>query len=219
MIKTRTNERAGLPEQDPLVEVYGREQVRAIVERARRGGASVLSHSYTAQGCDNAVRAGVRSLEHGVFVTESTLAEMRRRGTYFTPTTRAIADLANSPNPILAERGRTFLPVLKDAIRAAHATGVSVVAGTDTFGAATRPIGTEIVLIGSAGVPVLDAIRAATTTAARLLGIHRRAGRLARGYFADVVVTDTSPLDDLTALTRLKLVVAQGAVVRNDLAS
>ena len=74
-------------------------------------------------------------------------------------------------------------------------------------------------LVGSAGVPALDAIRAATTTAARLLGIHRGAGRLTRGYFADVVVTDTSPLDDLTAHTRLKLVVAQGAVVRNDLAS
>ena len=216
VIKTRTNERAGLPEQDPLEEVYDFRQVQAIVEEAREDGKPVLSHSYSVRGCDNAVRAGVASLEHGVFVSEATLARMRRRGTFFTPTMAAIAGLAESPDPILAERGRTFLPVLRQAVRAAHEMGVRVVAGTDTFGAATRPIAAEVALIASAGLPALDAIRAATTRAARLLRMHR-AGRLFPGAFADVVAVDGSPLDDITALGRIRLVVAGGAVARDEL--
>lgn len=81
VIKTRVNERAGLPEQDPLAQVYDREQLSAVVAAAKRGGKGVLCHSYSEKGCHDAVMAGVRSLEHGAFVGERTLREMRRRGT------------------------------------------------------------------------------------------------------------------------------------------
>lgn len=124
VIKTRVNERAGLPEQDPLAQVYSREQLAEIVAAARRRGKGVLCHSYSEQGCHDAVMAGIRSLEHGAFVGEHTLREMRRRGTYFTPTLTAIAGLAESSDPVLAERGRTYLPVLKRAVLAAHELGV-----------------------------------------------------------------------------------------------
>ncbi|RZE08214.1 amidohydrolase [Streptomyces albidoflavus] len=213
-VKTRVNERAGLPEQDPLTQVYDHEQLSAIVAAARRGGKGVLCHSYSEKGCHDAVTAGIRSLEHGAFVGERTLHEMRRRGTYFTPTLTAIAGLADSPDPVLAERGRTYLPVLKRAVLAAHELGVPLAAGTDSSGGAVDPVGGEVVLMHAAGLPALDALRTATTGAAQLLGLGSTVGRLARGYAGDVLVVDGDPLADPGVLTRPAHVVRAGFQVQ-----
>ncbi|MEU5952881.1 amidohydrolase family protein [Streptomyces sp. NPDC047525] len=210
VIKTRVNERAGLPEQDPLAQVYDREQLSAVVAAARRGGKGVLCHSYSEKGCHDAVMAGIRSLEHGAFVGERTLHEMRRRGTYFTPTLTAIAGLAGSPDPVLAERGRQYLPVLKRAVLAAHEMGVPLAAGTDSSGGKIKPIGREVELMHAAGLPALDAIRTATTGAAKLLGLERTAGRLARGFAGDVILLDGDPLSDVTVLKKPLRVVRSG---------
>ncbi|WP_432006237.1 amidohydrolase family protein [Streptomyces parvus] len=212
-IKTRVNERAGLPEQDPLVQVYDHEQLSTIVAAARRRGKGVLCHSYSEKGCHDAVTAGIRSLEHGAFVGERTLHEMRRRGTYFTPTLTAIAGLAESSDPVLAERGRTYLPVLKRAVLAAHELGVPLAAGTDSSGGTVDPIGREVELMHAAGLSALDAIRTATTGAAKLLGLDGTAGRLARGFAGDVLVVDGDPLADLGVLSRPSRVVRAGFAV------
>ena len=124
--------------------------------------------------------------------------------------------MAASPDPILAERGRQYTPVLQAAVREAHARGVTVVAGTDSFGTDVDPIGREVRLLIEAGLPHLEAIRAATTHAARLLRWSDRLGRLVRGYHADLVVVDGNPLEDAAALEKIKLVVAQGAVARQE---
>ncbi|MCB5906992.1 amidohydrolase family protein [Streptomyces pinistramenti] len=210
VIKTRVNERAGLPEQDPLAQVYSHEQLSEVVAAARRDGKGVLCHSYSERGCDDAVRAGIRSLEHGVFVAERTLHDMRRRGTYFTPTLTAIAGLVDAPDPVLAERGRTYLPVLKEAVRMAYELGVPLAAGTDSSGGEVEPIGREVELMRAAGLPALDAIRAATTWAARLLGLERTAGRLARGFAGDVIVVGGDPLADVSVLRKPLRVVRAG---------
>ncbi|WP_371526339.1 amidohydrolase family protein [Streptomyces sp. NBC_01283] len=210
VIKTRVNERAGLPEQDPLAQVYDREQLSAVVAAARRGGKGVLCHSYSEKGCDDAVMAGIRSLEHGAFVGERTLHEMRRRGTYFTPTLTAIAGLVDSSDPVLAERGRQYLPVLKRAVLAAHELGVPLAAGTDSSGGKIKPIGREVELMRAAGLSALDAIRTATTGAAKLLGLERTAGRLARGFAGDVLLVDGDPLSDVTVLKKPVRVVRSG---------
>ncbi|MET9496520.1 amidohydrolase family protein [Streptomyces sp. NPDC006552] len=213
VVKTRVNERAGLPEQDPLAQVYSREQLAEVVAAARRGGKGVLCHSYSERGCHDAVTAGIRSLEHGVFVSERTLGEMRRRGTYFTPTLTAIAGLADSADPVLAERGRAYLPVLKRAVLAAHELGVPLAAGTDSSGGQITPIGREVELMRAAGLPALDALRTATTGAARLLGLTGTAGRLSRGHAGDVLLVPGDPLADLSVLTSPARVVRSGLVL------
>ncbi|MFF3772238.1 amidohydrolase family protein [Streptomyces sp. NPDC002232] len=213
VIKTRVNERAGLPEQDPLAQVYSREQLAEIVSAARRRGKGVLCHSYSERGCHDAVTAGIRSLEHGVFVGERTLREMRRRDTYFTPTLTAIAGLAESADPVLAERGRAYLPVLKQAVLAAHELGVPLAAGTDSSGGTVRPIGREVELMRAAGLPALDALRTATTGAARLLGTERTVGRLARGFAGDAILVAGDPLSDLTVLKHPTRVIRAGVPI------
>ncbi|GHD06829.1 amidohydrolase family protein [Zhihengliuella salsuginis] len=214
VIKTRANPRAGLAEQDPLELVYGEEQLSAIVAAAK--GAGVLCHSYSAEGIAGAVRAGVRSIEHGVFVNEATLADMAARGACFTPTLSGIASMAGSRDPVLAERGREYTPVLQEAVRAAAAAGVPVVSGTDSFGTDVTPIGTEARWLAEAGLSPLEALRSVTTTPARLLGIERSVGRLVAGGVADVVLLDADPLADAAALERVSAVIAQGVIVRDD---
>ena len=213
VVKTRANPRAGLADQDPTELVYDREQLAAVVSAARRR--PVLCHAYSQEGIDGAVRAGVRSIEHGVFVGEATLDEMARRGTFFTPTLSAITGLAKSSDPVLAARGREYTPVLMAAVRAAHERGVPVVAGTDSFGTAVDPIGGEVRLLAEAGLPLLDALRGATTTAARLLGWEGHVGRLVPGAYADAVLVAADPLSDPTALEQVTTVIAQGVVVRH----
>jgi imidazolonepropionase-like amidohydrolase len=216
VIKTRANPRAGLAEQDPLELVYDEQQLRAVVHAARPTPGGVMCHSYSAEGIHGAVAAGVRSIEHGVFVSEETLALMARRGTYFTPTMVAITGLLESDDPVLVQRGEEYVPVLRAAVAEAYRRGVRVVAGTDTFGTATDPIGTEARLLAEAGIPLLEVLRAATTRAASLLRMSGEIGRLVRGFRADLVAVDGDPLSDPAALERVRLVVAQGVVARDD---
>ncbi|MFJ5277754.1 amidohydrolase family protein [Streptomyces parvulus] len=213
VVKTRVNERAGLPDQDPLAQVYSHAQLSEVVAAARRGGKGVLCHSYSERGCHDAVTAGIRSLEHGVFVGERTLHEMRRRDTYFTPTLTAIAGLAESSDPVLAERGRAYLPVLRQAVLTAHELGVPLAAGTDSSGGTVDPIGREVELMRSAGLTALDALRTATTQAARLLGLEGVAGRPTRGHAGDLILVPGDPLADLSLLSKPSGVVRSGIPV------
>ncbi|MFE1955127.1 amidohydrolase family protein [Streptomyces sp. NPDC059524] len=210
VIKTRSNPRAGLAEQDPLEQVYTYEQLSEIVSAAKKHGKGVLCHSYSEQGCHDAVTAGIRSLEHGAFVGERTLHEMRRRGTYFTPTIGAIAGMIGDKDPVLDERGRTYTPLLKKAALAAHRMGVPVVSGTDSSGGTVEPVGGEIELMHSAGFSPLDAIRTATVNAAKLLGLSDTVGRLARGFAGDLIVVSGDPLADLSVLKTPTRVVHSG---------
>ncbi|WP_326773384.1 amidohydrolase family protein [Streptomyces sp. NBC_01445] len=212
-VKTRVNPRAGLAEQDPLEQVYSREQLSTIVATARRGGKDVLCHSYSEMGCHDAVMAGVKSVEHGAFISERTLHEMRRRGTYFTPTMVAIGGMIGDPDPVLDERGRTYLPKLKAAAKLAHELGVGLVSGTDSSGGSVEPIGAEIEMMHSAGLSALDAIRTATTNAARLLGFEGQVGRLARGYAGDAILLSGNPLADVSVLKKPVRVVRAGVAV------
>lgn len=212
VIKTRANPRAGLPEQDPRELVYDREQISAVVSAA--GGRGVLCHAYSAEGIHGAVAAGVASIEHGVYLAERTMRLMARKGTRFTPTMSAIVGLLESTDPILVARGREYVPILTAAVKEAHDRGVTIVAGTDSFGTDVDPIGGEIALLAGAGLSRLEALRSGTTHAARLLGMSKEVGRLVPGFRADAIIVDDSPLEDPSTLTRIRTVIAQGAVVR-----
>ncbi|PRA10602.1 amidohydrolase [Arthrobacter sp. MYb211] len=217
VIKTRANPRAGLADQDPLELVYDREQLAAIVHAAK--GAGVLCHSYSAKAIAGAVAAGVQSIEHGVFVDEKTLASMAGKGTYFTPTLFGISGMAQSSDPVLAERGREYAPILAKAVGAADELGVTVIAGTDSFGTDVTAIGDEANSLAKAGLSQLKALQSITTAPARMLGVHKQGvGRLVHRGVADLVLLGSNPLERSTALSDVQLVVAQGAIVRNDAA-
>ena len=220
VIKTRSTERAGLPEQDPRVQVYDARQIGAVVDAARKLPGGVLCHGHGDEGVRDSIIAGVRSVEHGTFASAATLDLMRRRGTFLTPTVSAVIDLAQPggeyTDPRLVERGREMLAALRVTVQAAFARGIPIAAGTDTAytTASLSSVVTEIKALAGLGLPKLAALRAATTVNASLLARDREIGRLRPGYAADAVVVGANPLDDLAALDDIRLIVAGGWLAR-----
>ena len=222
-IKIMATERAGLPDTDPRKRVYSEEELAAAVDEARRAGRLVAAHAHGDEGAAAAVRAGVRTIEHGTYLSDQTLALMKERGTCFVPTIATVADLIDPggdyDNPALSVRGRAMLPRVRDAGARGWKAGVRLVAGTDTdYGPrSTRRLPDELVELVQAGVPPMDAIKAATSVAAQCLGVDQRTGALKAGLEADLVAVERDPLADVGALRDVVLVVNNGRVAVNRL--
>ncbi len=218
VIKTRGTERAGLPDTDPRRQTYTEAQLRAVVEEAATRRIPVEVHAHGDEGARAAVLAGARSIEHGTYLSDSTLRLMRARGTWLVPTYSTVHDLTTPggdyEGPVLELRGRHMLPRLGATVRRARALGVRVATGADTdYGPrSTTRIAHEVEAFVQLGYTPAEALRAATSDAAELLGVQGRTGRVEPGLEADLIVVESSPLDDVRVLQDVLLVVSNGRV-------
>jgi imidazolonepropionase-like amidohydrolase len=223
VIKTMGTERAGLPDTDPRKRVFTDEELAAIVDEARKANIYVAAHAHGDEGAAAAVRAGVRSIEHGTWLSDETLKAMKERGTYFVPTIATVADLiepgGDYDNALLAIRGRAMLPRLRETAERAWKMGIKLVAGTDTgYGPnSNRRMPDEIIELTKIGLPPMDAIKAGTSAAAECFGVEKRTGTIRRGLEADLIVVERDPLADIRNLQDVLLVVNNGKVVVNRL--
>jgi imidazolonepropionase-like amidohydrolase len=215
-IKVLATERAGTPDTDPRKQVYTEEELRAIVQEAATKNVPVEAHAHGAEGALAAIKAGVRSIEHGTYLTDDTLKLMAQRGTFFDPTADVVNDLAQPggdyDNAGLQRRGQTMKPVLVDTIRRARAAGVKVVAGSDTGYGPTSiaRISREILELIEAGFTPLAALQSATTVNAELLRLEKQVGHLRAGFEADLIVVDANPLEQPRTLLDPLLVMSNG---------
>jgi len=184
----------------------------------------VAAHAHGDEGARAAVRAGVRTIEHGTYLRPETLALMKQRGTCLVPTLATVIDLTDPggdyDHPVLAVRGRAMLPRLRETTSRAWKMGVRIIAGTDTgYGPASiRRMPHEIIELVAVGMPPLEAIRAATSVAAACLGLEQRTGAIRPGLDADLIVVESDPLADITALQDILMVINNGVVVVNRIA-
>jgi imidazolonepropionase-like amidohydrolase len=204
---------------------YSPEELRTAVQAAAANFKRVAAHAHAGQGIQNAVEAGVASIEHGTFADEAVLKLMAERGTFLVPTlctgppmTRDQGLAAAVPEHLrkrLVESNRIHV----QAVQLAHSLGVPIAMGTDA-GTPGNHHGRNaeecVLMVDEVGMTPGDAIRAATINAARLLGKEESLGALNPGMCADVIGFDRDPLQDITELTRVALVVKGGAVARND---
>ena len=218
-VKTNATERAGLPDTDPRKQLFDDVELGVMVEEARRAGIGVSAHAHGDAGGRAAVAAGVRSIEHGTYLSETTLRMMADRGTYLVPTIAIVRDLTipggDYDNAVLNIRGRHMLPRVQEMAGMAHDLGVKIVAATDTgYGPnSTTTLAHELLELVEIGMSPLEALRAATTTAAELFGLDTRAGRLEEGYEADLIVLERNPLEDIGVVQDVLRVVSDGAVI------
>lgn len=223
VIKIMATERAGLPDTDPRKRVFTDEELAAAVDEAGRSGIFVAAHAHGDEGGAAAVRAGVRSIEHGTYLSRETLSLMKQRGTFLVPTIATVVDLTDPggdyDNPVLSIRGRSMLPRVRETSSFAWKLGVRLVAGTDTgYGpASVRRVPHEVMELVQVGMPPMDAIKSATSTSAECLGVQGRTGAIKPGMEADLIVIDRNPLSDITALQDVLLVINNGKVVVNRL--
>ena len=217
-IKVLATERAGTPNTDPRKQVYTEEELRAVVDEAKAKNVPVQAHAHGAEGALAAVKAGVRSIEHGTYLTDEALQLMAKLGTFFDPTMEAVKDVADVGGDYndrdLQLRGRHMLPRLREAIGRAHKLGVNIVAGSDTgYGpASVGRVSMEVANLVEAGLPVLAAIQAATINNARMLQREKQIGQIATGFEADAIVVERNPLEHVGTLQDPLLVISNGRI-------
>jgi imidazolonepropionase-like amidohydrolase len=206
---------------DPQASQFTLEEMKAIVADAHRLGRKVAAHAHGAQGILWASQAGVDSIEHGSYIDDAGIAEMKKNGTYLVPTLYlgdwflANAEKNHVPDFYLA-KAKAVMPVARQNVAHAFASGVKVAFGTD---AAVYPHGLnahEFAVMVKLGLTPLQAIQAATVNAADLLGWSGKVGSLEPGAWADIVAVEGDPLKDVTTLERVKFVMKGGEVVRNE---
>jgi imidazolonepropionase-like amidohydrolase len=223
VIKILATERAGLPDTDPRKRVFTDEELNAAVDEARKSGIYVVAHAHGDEGAAAAVRAGVRSIEHGTYLSDQTLTMMKERGTYLVPTIATVMDLIDPggdyDDPVLSVRGRAMLPRIRETTSHALKMGIKIVAGTDTgYGPSSRRrIPHEILELVNIGMTPMDAIKAATSVAAACVGVDKRTGSIKPGMEADLIAIEGDPTADISAIQDVIVVINNGKIAVNRL--
>jgi imidazolonepropionase-like amidohydrolase len=202
---------------------YSMEELRAVVDEAEAANRYVTGHAYTARAINRGLEAGVHCIEHGNLLDESSIKLFRSTGAFYVPTLATYAALAEEgiDHGLPAAQHRKVFEVLDAGLHAlelAHRAGVPMAYGTDLLGGMHRRQLTELTLRAEVQ-PVADVLRAATVTAAKLLRLEGEVGVVAPGAYADLLVVDGNPLDDLGVLTtperNLRGIVKAGVVHRD----
>ena len=211
---------------DPIDMVqYTEDEIRAAVEEAESRRTYAFAHAYIPESITRAVRAGVRSIEHGNLIDEAAAKEMASHGTYLVPTLVVYDQVAefgralNFPAASLAKLA-DVLDAGVGSVDLAQRAGVQLGLGTDLLGETQDAQAKELLLRADAQSNA-DVLRSATTVNAALLGRAGQLGVIVPGAYADLLVVDGDPLTDIGVLAgqgeRLAMIVRAGDVVVNQL--
>ncbi|MBI4241422.1 MAG: amidohydrolase family protein [Candidatus Rokubacteria bacterium] len=203
------------PGHGPKDPAFDADEMKALVDEAHALGRRVMCHAVGGRGLRLAIEAGVDSIEHGCYLDEDPelIEMMAERGIFFVPTLTVYAYHRESPLPYVRDRTRALRSHHLESLQRALAGGVKVVAGTDAGGHDHPPNALELQHLVEAGMSPIQALRAATGLAAECLGLEREIGTVEKGKWADLVVVDGDPLQDIRLLqdrSRIKLVLKGG---------
>jgi imidazolonepropionase-like amidohydrolase len=196
------------------------DEYEAIVATAHMLGRKTTAHAHGADGMKAALMAGVDSIEHGTFMDEEVMETMLKRGVYYVPTTLAgvtVAEMAKTTTfmpKAIREKALQVGPNILDTLRRGHAAGLKVAFGTDTAVSPHGQNAREFQLMVQAGMTPMEAITAATVTAATHIGQPERLGSIESGKCADLIATATSPLDDIGCLMDVRFVMRDGQIFK-----
>jgi len=225
-IKVFANGRAGVLSAEPTERDLNDSELVAAVLQAQALAIPVAAHAYSDEGVSAAVRAGVRTIEHGSLITEPTIKLMKAQGVCFVPTLSAFyatPPATASPTPddasptpdenALAARDKMMIQHSHEAIAIAYRLGLNIVAGTDTSYDADEPtVIDEIKHLADSGLSPAEAIESATAVSASCLRIDKLKGAIRAGLDADMVVYAKDPTIDLHILEKPLLVITRGNI-------
>ena len=192
------------------------EEMKAICDMAHFMGLKVAAHAHGARGIDAAVRAGVDSIEHGTFVDEQGVKDMKAHGTYFVATLMAFSGVSDVlgkgiMTPASEMKARQTLGVWGKGLNLAYRNGIKIALGTDSAVAPHKQANRELALmVTKGGMSPRDALIAATKGGPDLMGLGSETGTLDPGKSADLIAVDGDPLVDPTAVQRVAYVMVEG---------
>src|SRR5687768_14382465 len=208
---------------EPGQSEYSEAQIRAAVEETARRGTFVAAHAHGAEGIKQAVRAGVRSIEHASYLDDEGVALMKKHGTWL------VADIYNGDyidtvgreqgwSQEILRKNQETTDTKREGFRKAARAGVNIGYGTDSGVYPHGDNARQFAYMVRYGLSPMQAIQSATIGAARSLGHEAELGSVAPGKSADLVAVDGDPLDNIEVLRRVQSVVKNGTLVCADLA-
>lgn len=194
------------------------DEIKAVVETAKDYGMRVACHAHGAEGIRRAILGGVTSIEHGTFMNDEDMELAKKYGTYLVPTIiagKSVADSAKIPGyfpPVIARKATEVGTQIQNTFAKAYKSGVKIAFGTDAGVYAHGKNYIEFQYMVEAGMPPMEAIKAATTSAADLLGMSNKIGSISKGKFADIVAVDGDPLTDIKTMKNMAFVMKEGKI-------
>jgi imidazolonepropionase-like amidohydrolase len=210
VVKVATSGGVLSPRDDPRHAHFRPAELEVLVEEATAAGMFVMAHAQGADGIKNAVRAGIRSIEHGIFLDDEGIELMLRAGTWLVPTLVApqgvldAADAGVSFSPGVIEKATAVVEIHREAVRRAIEAGVRVAMGTDS---GVTPHGRnlrELSLMAGLGMSPAAVLEATTRSAAQLLGVDDELGTIEPGKIADLVLVEGDPYELDTLAERIR---------------
>lgn len=187
------------PRDQPTHSQFLPEEIALIVAEAQAHGMEVMAHAQGTNGVKNALRAGVRSIEHGIFLDDEAIDLFKQKDAYLVPT--LVAPLGVLENPegvpeVSLQKARDVVEIHRESIRRAYEAGVKIAMGTDSGVMAHGRNLEELVQMFETGMSPMDVIVASTKTAAENLGTNEQVGTIEPGKDADLITLNADPLTD-----------------------
>jgi len=209
---------------NPLLEQYSPAEMQALITEAHRLGRKVATHAHSALAIKDAVRAGVDSVEHGIFLDDEGIALMKEHNTFLVPTSYPLfwfqehAPQMHFP-PWVVEKAAIIIPAAKQNMAKAFRSGVRVALGTDSGVYPHGENGGEFWAMVELGMTPTQALQAGTVNAAELMGWSDRIGSIRKGMLADIVAVKGDPLTDVRRLEHVQFVMKDGIVYKNEISN
>ena len=215
------------PSDEPGHTAFTPEEIGVMVYEARAAGKTCMAHAQGTQGIRNAVEAGVESIEHGIYLDDALIEDMKRRGTFLVPTLVApvwvLRHAERAPGTVLPQSVRKTKEVMeshKESFRRAVAAGVRIAMGTDSGVGHHGSNAEELERMVEGGLTPMQAIVATTKTASECVHMQADIGTLEQGKLADLLIVDGDPLADIAVLrdpARLALIMQGGRAHKREL--
>ena len=193
------------------------EELKAIVDEAHGWGKKVACHAYNGEGLQRGLDGGCDSIEHGLDINDAQIAQMARQGTWYCPTLGVYYSDWAAPGTPEGQRDRARASLHETSFRKALKANLKIVFGTDIGGIPWQePIAEEFKWMVKLGMTPAAAIQAATSRPADMLGSKGELGLVAEGAYADIIAVGADPLKDIGELEKVKFVMKDGAVFKDD---
>ena len=199
---------------------FTEEEIKAIVKTANDYDFHVAAHAHGDEGMQRAIRAGVKTIEHGTKMSEETMDLMKKHNAYLVPTITAgkevtqNAEIENYYPALVVPKAREIGPQIQGMFERAYKRGVGIAFGTDAGVFKHGENAREFVYMTEAGMPAMEAIQSATITPAMILKMENRIGQIAKGFYADIIAVEEDPTQNIETLKNVKFVMKEGKIYK-----